>query len=59
MLKCVKAMVVFVSLIGVPAVAYAQASIVGTARDASGAVTTRRHRRGVESRAHSRRRVRS
>ncbi len=38
MLKCVKAMVVFVSLIGVPVAAYAQASIVGTARDASGAV---------------------
>jgi hypothetical protein len=38
MLKCVKALVVFVSLVGVPAAAYAQASIVGTARDASGAV---------------------
>ena len=38
MLKCVKALVVLVSLVGVPAVAYAQASIVGTARDASGAV---------------------
>ena len=38
MLKCVKALVVLVSLVGVPAAAYAQASIVGTARDASGAV---------------------
>jgi hypothetical protein len=38
MLRCVKALVVFVSLVGVPAAAYAQASIVGTARDASGAV---------------------
>ena len=38
MLKCVKALVVLVSLVGVPAAAYAQASIVDTARDASGAV---------------------
>jgi hypothetical protein len=38
MLKCLKALVVLVSLVGVPAAAYAQASIVGTARDASGAV---------------------
>src|SRR6476660_4948353 len=38
MLKCVKALAVLVSLVGVPAAAYAQASIVGTARDASGAV---------------------
>ena len=38
MLRCVKAMVVLVSLVGVPAAAYAQASIVGTVKDASGAV---------------------
>ena len=38
MLKCVKALVLLVSLAVVPAAAYAQASIVGTARDASGAV---------------------
>ena len=38
MLKCVKAIVLFVSVAVVPASAFAQASIVGTARDASGAV---------------------
>src|SRR6058998_2939752 len=40
MLKSVKPMVMFVSLLAVPASAYAQAqaSIVGTVRDASGAV---------------------
>ena len=38
MLRCVKAIVVFVSLVVVPGIAYAQASIVGTVRDASGAV---------------------
>src|SRR5213078_4884228 len=38
MLKCVKAIVLFVSVAVIPASAYAQGSIVGTARDASGAV---------------------
>jgi hypothetical protein len=38
MLRCVKAILVLVSLVGAPVAAYAQASIVGTARDASGAV---------------------
>src|SRR5436190_23531573 len=38
MLKCVKAIVLLVSVLVFPASAYAQASIVGTARDASGAI---------------------
>ena len=38
MLKCVKAMAVFAFLIGMPAAAFAQASIVGTVRDAQGGV---------------------
>src|SRR6476661_833208 len=38
MLKYVKAIVLFVSVAAVPAFAQAQASIVGVARDASGAV---------------------
>ncbi|HVH26641.1 MAG TPA: carboxypeptidase-like regulatory domain-containing protein [Vicinamibacterales bacterium] len=38
MVKCVKALVLFVSVAVLPASAYAQASIVGTARDASGAI---------------------
>ncbi len=38
MFKCVKAIVLFVSVAVLPASAYAQASIVGTVRDASGAV---------------------
>ena len=38
MLKCVKAIAVLVFFVAIPAAAYAQASIVGTARDASGAV---------------------
>ncbi len=38
MLRCVKAVVVLVALLGIPAAAFAQASIVGTVRDASGAV---------------------
>src|SRR5688572_21589330 len=36
--RLVKGILVVVSLIGVPSAAFAQASIVGTARDASGAV---------------------
>jgi hypothetical protein len=38
MLKCVKAIMLFVSVAVFPASAYAQASIVGTVKDASGAV---------------------
>jgi hypothetical protein len=38
MLKCVKAMAVLVFLIGIPTAAFAQASIVGTVRDAQGGV---------------------
>ena len=40
MLRCVKAILLLVSLLVIPTVAYAQAtaSIVGTAKDASGAV---------------------
>jgi carboxypeptidase family protein len=38
MLKCVKAIVLFVSVAVLPASAYAQASIVGIAKDASGAI---------------------
>ncbi len=38
MFKCVKAIVLFVSVAVLPASAYAQASIVGTVKDASGAV---------------------
>ncbi len=40
MLRCVKAIVVLVSLLAIPRAAFAQAtaSIVGTAKDASGAV---------------------
>src|SRR5207342_1092734 len=38
MLRCFKAAVVFVVLLCVPAVATAQASIVGVVKDASGAV---------------------
>ena len=38
MVRCVKTIAVFVSLVLVPAAAYAQASIVGTVRDPSGGV---------------------
>ena len=38
MLRCLRAIVVLVPLVVVPAAAYAQASIVGTVKDASGAV---------------------
>ena len=38
MLRCVRTLVVLGSLVVVPATVFAQASIVGTARDASGAV---------------------
>ena len=38
MLRCVRTLVVLGSLVVVPTAVFAQASIVGTARDASGAV---------------------
>ena len=38
MVRCVRAILVLVSLVVIPSVAYAQASIVGTVKDASGAV---------------------
>ena len=38
MLRCVKAALVFVALLAVPAAVYAQTAIVGTVRDASGGV---------------------
>src|SRR3954447_10281522 len=38
MVKCVRALLVLVSLVVIPSVTYAQASIVGTVKDASGAV---------------------
>ena len=38
MFRCIRAIAMFVALAVVPATAYAQASIVGTVRDASGAV---------------------
>ena len=38
MVRCVRAILILVSLVVVPSVAYAQASIVGTVKDASGAV---------------------
>src|SRR4051812_35410554 len=38
MLRCVKAVVVLLTLVGIPAAASAQASIVGIVKDASGAV---------------------
>ena len=38
MLRFVKAILVLVALIFIPAIAHAQASIVGTVRDSSGAV---------------------
>ncbi len=38
MVKCVRAILILVSLVVIPSVAYAQASIVGTVKDASGAV---------------------
>src|SRR5947209_11521406 len=38
MLRCVKAIALLVFFVAIPAAAYAQASIVGTVRDASGAV---------------------
>ena len=38
MVRCVRAILILVSLVVIPRVAYAQASIVGTVKDASGAV---------------------
>ncbi len=38
MVRCVRAILVLVSLVVIPSIAYAQASIVGTVKDASGAV---------------------
>src|SRR4249920_3403265 len=38
MVRCVRAILTLVSLVVIPSVAYAQASIVGTVKDASGAV---------------------
>ena len=38
MVKCVRAILILVSLAAIPSIAYAQASIVGTVKDASGAV---------------------
>ena len=40
MVRCVKAILILVSLVAIPSIAYAQAtaSIVGTVKDASGAV---------------------
>src|SRR5258706_16182888 len=38
MLRCVRAILILVSLVVIPSIAFAQASIVGTVKDASGAV---------------------
>jgi hypothetical protein len=37
-MRCVKAVVVLIAVLGIPAAAFAQASIVGVVKDASGAV---------------------